>query len=89
MNQYHWSILAYLLLANLFGLIIVWADKKRARKHQWRIAEKHFFSVALAGGALGVYSGMKIFRHKTKHALFTLGIPCLGILNLAAVYYFF
>lgn len=89
MSNYHWIMLAYLMLINFFGLILVGTDKKRSRKRQWRIAEKHFFSLSLAGGAIGIYSGMKLFHHKTKHPLFTWGIPGLAVLNLALLYYFF
>ena len=35
------------------------------------------FIVAILGGSLGVYAGMEVFRHKTKHAKFTVGVPLI------------
>lgn len=75
-------MLVYLAAVNLAGFLFMWSDKRKARAHQWRIPEKRFFLTALAGGSLGVFLGMWIFRHKTKHWYFVTGIP--GILMLQA-----
>ena len=29
----------------------------------------------IVGGSIGIYLGMQIYNHKTKHKQFTLGIP--------------
>lgn len=57
-------------------------DKQKARKNQWRIPEATLFSVALAGGSLGVFLGMYSARHKTKHLKFTVGIPVILLLDI-------
>ncbi len=57
-------------------------DKGRAKKGQWRIPEKALFTLAALGGGLGGWLGMRIFRHKTKHATFRIGIPLLTVANL-------
>ncbi|MCI3920385.1 DUF1294 domain-containing protein [Paenibacillus sp. TRM 82003] len=63
------------------------ADKGRAkRKGAWRVPERRLFGIALAGGALGVWAGMRSYRHKTKHASFVYGVPSLFLLNLGFVY---
>lgn len=77
--------LAYLFLLNLISYIIVWYDKKRSIKGRWRIPEKRLFFFALIGGALGIYLGMKAFRHKTLHLTFKYGIPSLIVINLAVI----
>lgn len=67
--------LVYMLTVNLSGFILMGLDKKKAEEHRWRISEKTLFLTASIGGSIGVLLGMSIFRHKTKHRKFTLGIP--------------
>ncbi|UTI44733.1 DUF1294 domain-containing protein [Niallia sp. RD1] len=62
-------------------------DKKRAIKHQYRISERTLWITAILFGALGLFIGMKNFRHKTKHALFKYGLPILSVLELGIVLY--
>jgi len=71
-----------LIAINLFGLVLVGYDKKKAINNGWRIPEKNLFMIALLGGATGVFLGMKLFRHKTKHYSFIIGIPLLMGLNI-------
>lgn len=52
-------------------------DKQKAKKRKWRISEKSLLGVAILFGAYGAYGGMKFFRHKTKHKLFTISLPLL------------
>ena len=68
---------AYLLLINALGWLIMLADKRKAQKNQWRIPERTLIAVAVMGGSLGILSGMYTWRHKTKHAKFTVGIPAI------------
>lgn len=53
------------------------ADKQRARKNLWRIPERTLLTAAVLGGSIGGLAGMYLFRHKTKHLKFTLGIPLI------------
>ena len=64
-------------------------DKQKAIKEQFRIPERTFFLLSFLGGALGTYIGMQLFRHKTKHTSFTIGIPVLIIWNIIAFIYLF
>ena len=34
-------------------------------------------AVAVLGGSLGAIAGMNLFRHKTKHPKFSLGLPLI------------
>ncbi|WP_405100677.1 DUF1294 domain-containing protein [Oceanobacillus sp. FSL H7-0719] len=83
------SILAYIAAVNLLTLFLMRVDKQKAIKNQFRIPERTFFLLSFLGGAIGTYIGMKIFRHKTKHGKFTIGIPLLIVFNLAAFTYVF
>lgn len=71
----------YLIVVNLSAFAMFGVDKRRARKHRWRIPERRLFGVALAGGSLGALAGMYGFRHKTSHKLFSVGVPLLFIVQ--------
>ncbi len=79
--------LIYLILINLITFVLMGVDKKKARNNQWRISENTLWFCALLFGAIGVWLGMKIFHHKTKHTSFKIGIPILILLELIALYY--
>lgn len=86
--MYREIIIAYLLLINLAGFILMGLDKRRAVRRMWRIPERTLFIIALLGGSVGSILGMSAFRHKTKHKSFVFGMPAILILQLAAAYYF-
>ncbi len=73
----------YLILINALGLVLMRIDKKKALRHQWRIPEATLMTVAALGGSVGSLAGMYLFRHKTRHPKFYLGIPALLVLQLA------
>ncbi len=74
----------YLLLINAASFILMLADKHRAIKNRWRIPEKVLMGAAVLGGSLGALLGMYAVRHKTRHLKFTLGIPVILALQIAA-----
>lgn len=57
-------------------------DKDRAIKKQWRIKESTLFLIAAIGGSVGSIIGMQMFRHKTKHKVFVIGMPLILILHI-------
>ncbi|MBO4218501.1 MAG: DUF1294 domain-containing protein [Erysipelotrichaceae bacterium] len=79
-------LLVYLAVINAAALLCMLADKRKAVKGRWRISEKTLFLLALAGGSVGVLAGMKWFHHKTRHRLFTIGIPAIIVIQLALLY---
>ncbi|QKG86017.1 DUF1294 domain-containing protein [Kroppenstedtia pulmonis] len=74
-------IVVYISVVNIIGFLMMGQDKQRAVQGKWRIAEKTIFLTAAAGGAIGVWLGMKKFRHKTLQTSFRYGIPLLMIGN--------
>lgn len=70
-------LLVYLLLINAAGLLLMLVDKQKARKNKWRIPEITLLSVAFAGGSIGTLLGMRLFRHKTRHPKFYIGLPLI------------
>lgn len=75
------------MLWNLVAFIVMAYDKYAAVKKLRRVQEKHIFALALFMAAAGVYWGMLIFRHKTLHLSFRLGIPVLLGINIVLFYY--
>lgn len=80
--------LLWLLGWNLAAFALMGADKAKARRGRWRVPEKTLFLSALLGGSVGAMLGMSLFRHKTRHRSFRLGMPlilCLQVLALLAL----
>ena len=75
----------WLILINLIAFAAYGMDKRKAVKGQWRIQEATLIGLALAGGPVGAYAGMKVFHHKTKHAKFAIGVPVIMAAWIAAV----
>ena len=71
----------YLFLINVVGLYVMWSDKQKAKKDQFRIPEKTLFLVAILGGAFGTTYGMYQFHHKTKHWYFKYGMPTILVIE--------
>jgi uncharacterized membrane protein YsdA (DUF1294 family) len=73
---------------NIIGFTFMGMDKLKAQKHAWRIPEKTLFYIAFAGGSLGSFIGMHLFRHKTKHLSFVIGIPAILFIQIAGAFIF-
>lgn len=82
-------LLLYLLLVNIVALMLYGIDKWKAKRGAWRIPEATLLIVAAIGGSIGALVGMWLFRHKTKHLKFTLGVPLILLLQIALVYFIF
>lgn len=79
--------LVYIILINIIAFALMGIDKSKARKKKWRIPEKTLFLSALFGGSIGANLGMQLFRHKTKHLHFVIGMPLILIIQIVVVCY--
>ena len=70
-------LLYYLLIINALSFLLMLVDKWKAKKNRWRVRESTLLIVAALGGSIGSLAGMYLFRHKTQHLKFTLGIPLI------------
>ena len=70
-------LLVYLFIINAVGFAVMLADKYKAKKNLWRIPEATLLGIAVIGGSIGVYAGMRLFRHKTLHLKFSIGVPII------------
>ena len=75
--------LTYLVLVNAVGFLLMLIDKIKAKAGAWRIPEATLLTLAALGGSAGCLAGMYLFRHKTKHLKFTLGVPAILIAQIA------
>ncbi len=83
MKQYlPYIITSYLLIINITAFALMGIDKHKARKHQWRIKERTLFLSAILGGSIGSILGMQVFRHKTKHTHFVIGMPVILVIQI-------
>lgn len=78
----------YLLIINALGLLIMLADKEKAKKHLWRIPESTLLTVAALGGSIGCYAGMRLFHHKTRKPKFYIGVPVIFAVQVLVAGYF-
>ena len=85
MNEILWI---YLVVINVTALALFGADKRKAKKHAWRISEKALFLSAVLGGSVGALLGMLLFRHKTKHWYFVIGIPLILVIQIFLLWKF-
>lgn len=77
----------YLTIINAVGLVLMLVDKQKARRGAWRIPERTLMTVAAVGGSLGSFLGMQLFRHKTKHPKFYIGIPLFLVVHIVLFLY--
>ena len=70
------------MFVNVVTFITYGIDKYKAKKGKWRISEATLLSMAVFGGSVGAWLGMKAFHHKTMHKKFYIGVPTIIILQL-------
>lgn len=74
----------YLIGVNVIAFLLYESDKRRARRHAWRIPEKTLLGIAALGGSVGALAAMSIFHHKTRKPKFYIGIPLILVAEAAA-----
>ena len=76
-------IALWVLFWSMLDFVLMGVDKRKAKKHRWRVPEKAFFLIALVGGSSGAILGMYTFRHKTLHWYFKWGLPAILVAQAA------
>lgn len=77
------TLLLWVLAWSLAAFVLMGVDKWKAKRGAWRVPEKVLFLSALAGGSVGALAGMSVFRHKTRHWSFRLGMPAILAVQIA------
>ena len=83
----HLIIIYYLFTINAVSFFVYGIDKLKARKGRWRISEATLLLLAIVGGSIGSWLGMKVWHHKTMHRKFQYGLPAIFLLQLAIAVY--
>ena len=71
-----------LAAVNIAPYFLMWQDKQRAIRQQWRIPERTLLLLSLLGGFIGIHLGRQHFRHKTQRWYFSLTVIISAILWL-------
>lgn len=82
------ALAVYLVVINIATFIVYGVDKSKSKKKKWRISEKTLILLAVVGGSIGAILGMNIFRHKTKHLKFSIGVPVIIALQIVVAVVF-
>jgi uncharacterized membrane protein YsdA (DUF1294 family) len=80
-------IIIYLVVINVVTFFMYGIDKWKARKAKWRIREAALLGLAVLGGSIGAWLGMKVWHHKTLHKKFRYGVPAIIVIQLLLVGY--
>jgi uncharacterized membrane protein YsdA (DUF1294 family) len=83
-------LLCWLAAVNVVAFGYYGYDKRRATGSQSRVPEVVLHALALGGGTLGAYAGMRVFRHKTVKGSFRIVFWTIAVLQvglLAALLY--
>jgi len=78
-------LIQYLIIVNIVAFVLFGIDKKRAIKNQWRISEFTLLGIAFAGGSVGAFAGMQVFRHKTRQMKFNTLIPAAIVIHIVVL----
>ena len=80
-------IYTFIAILNVITFLIYAIDKWKAKKNRWRIPESILLLLAVLGGSIGAWMGMKIWHHKTMHKKFKYGIHLIMILQIGMLLY--
>ena len=81
--------LYYLLFINIITFMMYGIDKLKAKKGKWRISEATLLMMAIVGGSIGAWAGMRIWHYKTKQKKFKYGITKIIVMQIALVMYLY
>ena len=78
-------ILIYLAVINVATFIMYGIDKWKSKRSKWRIREAALLGLAVLGGSIGAWLGMKVWHHKTMHKKFKYGIPLILVAQIVII----
>ena len=78
-------LLYYLIAINVVTFFLYGIDKWKAKRAKWRIPEATLLMLAVMGGSIGAWLGMKVWHHKTLHKKFKYGLPLILMAQVALV----
>lgn len=79
-------VFIYLVVINVVTFFMFGIDKWKAKRSKWRIREAALLGLAVLGGSIGAWLGMKVWHHKTQYAKFKYGIPLILICQITLLF---
>ena len=70
-------LLLWILVWTILAFALMGIDKWKAKHGAWRVPEIRLLGLAALGGSAGALLAMFLFRHKTKHLKFIIGVPVI------------
>jgi len=83
------AIFIYVIMVNAVALLMYGIDKWNAKYDHRRIPEKTLLGIAVIGGSIGAYVGMRLFHHKTRKPKFYIGIPLIFAMQMGILMYIY
>ena len=90
------QIILIFLAINVVTFVVYGIDKWKAKHAKWRINETQLMALAVLGGSIGAWLGMKIWHHKTMHKKFfaeqsgkaerKYGLPLILLAQITLIY---
>ena len=80
-------VIVYLVVINVATFLTYGIDKWKAKKSLWRFREASLLGLAVLGGSIGAWLGMKVWHHKTMHKKFKYGLPLILLAQIALLVY--
>lgn len=82
------EIIIILIIINVITFFTYGIDKWKAQHGKWRTSEFTLLMLAILGGSIGAYAGIKVWHHKTLHLKFKYGVPAIFLIEVALLIYF-
>lgn len=82
MSDYQHILIIYFVVINVATFFTFGIDKWKAKRSKWRIREAALLGLAVLGGSIGAWLGMKVWHHKTMHKKFKYSVSATIIIQL-------
>lgn len=80
-------LLSCIIAVNVITFVVYGIDKLKAKKGKRRVPEATLLLLAIVGGSVGAWCGVKVWHHKTMHVKFKYGIPLIMAMHALLLVY--
>lgn len=77
----------YYIAINILTFVMLFIDKRAAKKNLWRKKESLLMGMILVGGVVGGFLGIFLLRHKSRKLKFKFVLVLSIILHILILYY--
>ncbi len=83
----HKILIIYSVIINFVSFAAFAVDKINACEGRSRIRIITLLGIAFAGGSIGAWLAMYLFRHKTRKDYFTVGVPLTLVMHIVIIFF--